>query len=602
MTYNEIKACIDKCHKDIIAVKKAIKTNEDEYESLRNSTNSVESSYQLNLREEKDKALTQYIANSIQEYEQNLKQLQSSLELKQEEYQNSLQQLERNGINGSYSDEQAMTAEVRASLAVLQEQLTKSISMRFQTELENQLENQALNIQASDVDYIVRFFNKQSRIIGKMSKSTNIDRAIDFVLKTVRMPIPSETDTKKGKVSLGVLSVLLIILFFYAAKVVFPVYIILLSVLLIYNIGKNYKIFTALIAQKAVKDNLNVIEESLKEKAIQQFDKNKAQLQKRFDDELLTIQNNINQESDKRNQAELEARNSFKFDDGALQARYQNAMKINSSRMQALENSSSELKAQLSTLQQELNKFDADLRNIAGAVQDEYLNIDRIGSDVILNEKFIIDVKKGKPETFHHPKNSMLILYDNLEDCHDFIKLISLQLRIKLSPSNLYCAVLDTEGLGVPFLPFSIDSEEEDTLQGLYKIITDNESIKTLFAEYNYVLSKRIMTIRKSYENIDDYNKAMLETDSLTETYDFIFSINPSTQLLNDDNCKKVFANGGSLGIYTHLFIKSSEFYNMNELARTLIENAGKVFVLKDGSIRGRAKEYALDYLVKPDS
>ena len=110
------------------------------------------------------------------------------------------------------------------------------------------------------------------------------------------------------------------------------------------------------------------------------------------------------------------------------------------------------------------------------------------------------------------------------------------------------------------------------------------------------------MTIRKSYENIDEYNKVMVETDSLTETYDFIFAINPSNTLLNDDNCKKVFANGGNLGIYTHLFIKSADFYNMRDIAKSLIENAGGIFILKDGSMQRRAKEFALENLIKPET
>lgn len=603
MTYNEIKACIDKCRKDIMANKKALKTNEDEYENLKNSTHSVESSYQLNLREEKEKALLQHISSCVQQYEQNLQMYQADLTAKQEEYQASLSNLERNGVAGSYSDEQAMTAEVRASLAVLQEQLTKSISLRFQTELEGQLENQALNIQASDVDYIVRFFNKQSRIIGKLSKSSTIDKIIDTVLRTVRVPVPGETDSNKGKVSLGILSVLLIVLFFYAAKLVFPIYVAILFILLLYNISKNYKIFSALIAQKAVKDNLAVIEGSLKEKAVQQFERQKLQLQKKYDSELIELQNRISDESQKRQQAELEAKSSFIFDDKALQARYQNAMKINSSRMQALEAQSTELKDKLALLQKELTAFENDLYNIAGSVQDEYLNVDRIGTDVIFNSKFIVDIKNARPIYFNHPKSSMLVLYDNLEDCNDFIKLICLQLRIKLSPSNLYCTVIDPDGLGVEFLPFTSDAEEADEIiQNLYKIVTDNDSIKNTFVSYNETLSKRIMTIRKSYDNIDEYNKIMVETDSLTETYDFIFAINPNSTLLNDDNCKKVFANGGNLGIYTHLFIKSVDFYNMRDTAKSLVENAGGIFVLKDGGMQRRAKEFALENLIKPET
>ena len=94
----------------------------------------------------------------------------------------------------------------------------------------------------------------------------------------------------------------------------------------------------------------------------------------------------------------------------------------------------------------------------------------------------------------------------------------------------------------------------------------------------------------------------MQSSDSLTETFDFIFFINPSTQQVNEEDFRKVFSNGGSLGVYMNIFIKKDEFYNMGEPAKQLIDNCGGIFVIQDGNIQKRAKEFALEKLIKSEN
>lgn len=602
MDYNEIKACIDRCRKEIMSLKKSIKHNESERTNLREQLSSVESSYQLNLRESKDSALNNHLQQSTKQVDKELAVQQQKLETTQQKYNEQLEQLANSNIANSYSDEQAMTAEVRASLAVLQEQLNKSISRRFQQELESQLDAQVIDIQPSDVDTIVRFFNKQSRIISSLGNNTSIGKFIDNILKFVRVPLGEDMSSRKGKATMGVLSFVLVILFIFASKYVFPFYVIFLFILLLYNVSKSYKVFTSLIAQKAVKDNLQTIEDSLKQKAIQQVESRRKNLQNQYDAEMLNIQQRQDELLKQKDEILRQARNTFTFDDSDVQSRYQNAIKINNSRAQTLDREHQQLTAQLKQYQEDLDRFEKDLNNIAGDVQREYLNFDKIGTDVILNPKFIYDVRNAKPVYFVHPQSSALFLYENQEDIYDFVRLLLIQLRVKLNPYNLNCMVYDTEGLGVPYLSFNTNTEEADeAVKKLFRIVTDNTEIKNSLREYNDAVTKRIMTIRQSYDNIAEYNRDMLSSDSLTEPYEFIFFHNPIQQQLQDENFKKVYANGGSLGIYMHVFIKSSEFYEMGNNAQNLIESAGGIFVIKDGNILKRAKEFALENLIKSD-
>lgn len=601
MTYNEIKSCIDKTRKEIFSVKKSLELNEEEQSSLKKQLAELESSHQLNLREEHDKALDEFINQNCAKFDENIASLQSKIDDTHRKYDVEMQALGNFDVNSAYSDEQAMTAEIRAALDVLQHQLSKSISSRFQNTLEEQLATQTLDIQEKDVDLIVHFFNKQSRNIERMSSSGMMDRAIDNMLRFVRVPAVGEITGTKEKATVGFLSVLAIVAFFFLAKYVFPVYVVILGIVAVYNLGKHYRIYAALTAQKAVKDNLEKIEGSLRDKAEKRLEAKKDAVRDKYDGILLELENSLAEESHKRDSSIEDSRKNFKYDSANVQSRYQNALKIKNSRLNSVITDHDRLNQSLQDLKRTLTNYENQLDRIAGDIQTEYLNFDKIGSAVTLDPKFIVDIKNSKPVFFMHPKSSLLILYNSQEDMDDLIRLLIIQLRIKLNPYNLLCTVIDTEDLGLQFLPFNTDGEGVDeTIKNLFKIITTADVSRDFFNECSDRVAKRISTIRKSYADIDEYNLAMVESDSLTEAYEFIFVKNPMQQLLTSETFKRVFAVGGQLGLITHIFIRQSDFYDMGDIARNLVDKAGGIFVLKDGAILRRAKEFALENLIKP--
>lgn len=48
----------------------------------------------------------------------------------------------------------------------------------------------------------------------------------------------------------------------------------------------------------------------------------------------------------------------------------------------------------------------------------------------------------------------MLIIYNKLDEAIQFVKLLCIQLRIKLNPFNLAATIIDVDGLGVQFMAF----------------------------------------------------------------------------------------------------------------------------------------------------
>lgn len=598
-TYNEIKKSIDQVRKDIVGIKRNLSRNEEDQREIRRAVDKAESTFQLNLRQEKDTAQQEFVQQSVAEISNEIQSVQQQIAQTQQEYDSEIEHIKNLDIASQYSDEQAITAEVRASLAVLQEQLTKTISPRFQNELEGQFETQEIAMSSEEIEEVIKYFNKQSRMIEHMGSSSWIDKLIDKILQVVRIP-SLEKSEQAAKVSFGILSVLFVVLVIVAGKFLFPFYVLFLGVLLFYNVNKHYKIFSALIAQKTVKDNLKLIDESLRNKALEQQQALLQETQERYDAQLLHAQEELDSLKHKKDSATMSAMQSFTFDDADLQSRYNNAIKINNKRLEQLTSEKDSLQHDLSSAQNELQNLECQLHAIAGNVQSEYLDLQKIGTSPIFNPQFIIDIKKSKPTYFTHLQAGMLFLYNDSKDVSNFIRLLLLQLRIKLSPHNMNCTIIDTQDLGIDYLPFKPNNPDNDeAINSLFRIIGDKEKIKETIDDLVSSINTRVAAIRQDYDNIAAYNQAMVESDSLTESYEFVFYQNPEARVLSDLNMQQLYRLGGPLGIFVHLFIKKDVFYEMGDLAEELVESSEGIYLLQDGSLLKRAKEFVSENLIK---
>lgn len=598
-TYNEIKKSIDRVRKDIVGIKRNLSRNEEDQREIRRAVDKAESTFQLNLRQEKDTAQQEFVQQSVADVNNEIQSLQHQISQTQQEYDNEIDRIKCMDIASQYSDEQAITAEVRASLAVLQEQLTKTISPRFQNELEGQFETQEIAMSSEEIEEVIKYFNKQSRMIEHMGSSSWVDKLIDKILQLVRIP-SLEKNEKTAKVSFGILSILLVVLVAVAGKFLFPFYVLFLGVLLFYNVNKHYRIFSALIAQKTVKDNLKLIDESLRNKALERQQALLQETQEQYDAQLLQAQEELDSLKRRKDSATMSAMQSFTFDDTDLQSRYSNAIKINNKRLEQLKDEKDSLQHSLNEAQNELQELEHQLHAIAGNVQSEYLDLQKIGTSPIFNPQFIVDIKKSKPTYFTHLQAGMLFLYNDSKDVSNFIRLILLQLRIKLSPHNMNCTIIDTQDLGIDYLPFKPNNPDNDeAINSLFRIIGDKEKIKETIDDLVASINTRVAAIRQDYDNIAAYNQAMVESDSLTESYEFVFYQNPENRVLSDLNMQQLYRLGGPLGIFVHLFIKKDVFYEMGDLAEELVESSEGIYLLQDGSLLKRAKEFVSENLIK---
>lgn len=596
--YIDLKKEIDLCRKNILEEKRALSRCSEDYSSCQDALNSVEIKFQQSLQQGKDDALNSHILQATSKYDEEITSIKNKIVEVENKHNSELDKIKNAKIEDMYSGEEAVTAEIRASLAILQTQLDKAISPRFQVELNKQLDSQHIDIKPEDIEGIISYFNKQSNKLASLSSISFLDKIIDWVLKTIRIKVDNDENAKKTKISYGVLSLLFVIVFIISAKYVFPFYVFFLFILFIYNLNKNYKIYSVMMAQKVINDNLSAVDDNLRQKAEKELQDRKEVLNSKYDSEIMDLKNSLSDAELMKQTCKQNAKNNFTFDDSAITQQYQNALRINNSRMQDIKAQKTVHENNIKALQEQLNSLQMEKDKAVDGIQSSFLDFDTVGTNAILDNRFIVDVIDTTPKYFDHPLGGTLFLYKDETDVINFIRLLIIQLRIKLIPTSLQCAIIDPIKLGTAFLPFAIDNAGTANKQ-LFQILSNKQDIEEYLENIGSCVTKRIPTIRKIHTNINEYNMDMLVSDSLPEPYCFSFLINPENNLLNNANFEKAYVNGGSVGVNTHVFISMHDFCESVPMSLKLIQHSNGIYELKDGALLKRAKEFVTEKLME---
>lgn len=609
MNYNELKEQVDRNRKSVSKAKHEKKKIEEELNEVRESKHTIEVNFQRETMNLRNAAHDAYVAEALKQYEDEIAVIQNNINNNNDSYMQKLSELTAENISDLYTGEQEIMNEIKASLNVLQDILSKIISPRFQKELENQLDRQQINLDGQNLEMLIDYFNKQSYIIDKMSKKSFKFDIMGYLnnqflatnpLDSIGNQESSIGNIDRSKLNIAVISIVMITITVLAAKYVFPIYLVLLLVYSSYNIAKNYKIFSAIIAQKVIKDNIQQVDDTLKQKVLTELERQKQELQNKHDETDKLLQMQLNQKKTEMNNAAVNAEGTFVFDASNAQKSYEAAMHAKENKEMSLVAQQKEIMDQLEQLYKNLRESEDLLKSMVGSIQDQYLDFEKVGTSVIFEPVFIFDVKDNKPVFFEHPEQSVLFLYEEPVDVIDLVRLLSVQLRIKLNPFNLNITVIDQVFMGTEYLIMQPVSDNADaSIKNLYQILTAKEEVDERLVEYNDDILKRIRNIKRNFRNIKEYNNYMLEHDSLPESYDFLFYQDPGSDIAQNKIMQQLLINGSDVGIFPHLFIKSSDFYEMGDSARKLVDYVGAIYLLREGELFKRAKDFVLEKMIK---
>ncbi len=92
------------------------------------------------------------------QFERELNEVQSKYSSVKKEYDTKMAEINAKDAKDMITGGDAISAEIRASMSVLQDQLNNSVSTRFQAELEQQLETQQVQIDPNSLGGLIKFF------------------------------------------------------------------------------------------------------------------------------------------------------------------------------------------------------------------------------------------------------------------------------------------------------------------------------------------------------------------------------------------------------------------------------------------------------------
>lgn len=545
-------------------------------------------------------ALSEPYANKVSELEEKLLDLEKTFNSKMDE-------LSGEDLTNYYYSEAEMLEDVQKTLATLNEHLIELLGERFQKELDAQLNSVTFEIQEENLEEICEYFTKLSEYFDNVKNQTNKFSSMETVVKKLNS-VSSVLETGNKQLTLIVMLVLCF-LFYFAFKFVFPFYVIALIVIATYNIKISSKIHSTSILRKVIQDNLSKIEQMYREKALAQLEQEKAELEDSFNTSKARLESELNDAKNTLESVLMSAKDRFNYDDSDLREKRDSLLRVNSSKKLNLEKEKireRENYKALATKYQELKvKFD----QAAGSLQEQYLSTDKVGDDIVLDPKFLIDIDENTktPKFFEFNFGSSLFLYREIDDVSNFIRLFIIQLRNRLRASCINMALFDDTYMGKDYLGFT---DTEDTKnENVLKLLLNKDDLKAYIGNLSELSINRTTTIKREFNNIVDYNKFMISQNSLPEAYKFFFVQNVDLNVLSDTKFKQLLLNGSDLGIYTLVFLPLENFSKGKEAARSLLRYFNSIYTFEidtkrayKGSntiIQSKAKEFVSEQIIQ---
>ena len=594
MDYATLRRELNSTKKSISSIRNKKMQLEQELKDLSLEKEKARNAYRQNYSTEKQNALARHKEEVLKPLEEERAHLEDELHELRLKHDHDLGELTVDNLMEHCSSKQDILNEVKESVNNLHGVIVDAVGERFCKELESQLDVKEVPIDESKLEEIVAYFNICSSEITKISQKGNrlttiISSAQNALLKLDGSNL--EGNTGATVVLIVALSVILLLCY----KFVFPYYVLFLLFIGAVDMYRNYKVLRIIMSQKIIRDNVDAIEDMLHKQVLEELNKRTEQVNSEFEEKQSALeqqQQAINDDIVKK--AEL-AERSYVFDEQGVVNSYNVAIRQKETRENEINLSIRESDKELEQAYTKLESLQAQLDDIVGSIQEEFLNFDKIGTEYEMDPKFIVDVEKSKPVFFNHPMKSTMFLYNEETDVINFIRLLIVQLRVHLNPNSFTVDVYDPTTLGSGYLcfkPSPKDDREAVLLNKLLHIATSREELKEMFVSYNAELGRRFTLIMSGYDSLTEYNRFMLSNQSLPEPMKFVFIQDPDPKIFEDLNVIQLLRNAAKIGYYFHIFMRKDRFFNLNEQTKAIIEVIGGFYFIEDSKILPRAKDF----------
>lgn len=591
MDYNECKRELDETRRKYSLLKNELKTTTAELDMMVSEHAKEEGRYRQQVNEAREIETQRHVDRCCRAYKDALELAEKKISRLNSQHEKNLSEISAEKIMNSENQDKEYYDETKKALDTLADNLAETIGPRFRDELMSQLNSQKIKIEAKDLPSFIIYFDSLNRKFGQSQKRKRPD--IWNLVKKSTDGITLER-LKENPINIALAVAVLGVGVLLFAEIVLPFYVVALCTVLIWNLRKHYKMYEIMIAMKAVKDNVGVIESLLRQQAERKAEQQKKKENALYDKCFSSYMAEREDARSRLERAEAKARESFFFNEDAMSTTRRAELASMQNRIWTLKEKKVSLEHDIQRIMRRNEQQEKNLARIAGDIPKEYLNPEKVGADFIFNPKFIFDVENNRPEFFIHPESSCLFIYRDYEDVVSFIKLINLQLRVRFSPNAFKVELYDRKYGGISFQPFVAEGFPQ-----LFKIYSNSEEITKAFKDMDELVTKRIRLILASSDGIKAYNELMVSSESVPENYVFSFMMDPEQADVQNEAFLRAYRTGGNLGIFFHAFIQEKVFYDLGDNARTLANEAGKCFILQNGKYNQRAKNYILETMIQ---
>lgn len=595
MGYEETRRKIFELNKELFSLKQKKNSFDSDLRQISESRRKREENFAAECIRQSNIEKTKYVEQRIRPYEEERSELEKRLSDAKQKYETEKASLTEENLMANCSDKQSILAEVKEASTSLHQLFVQILGERFCLELEAQLQSPVKIHDFDKLAAFIAYFNSCELEIQRISKYSGKISSIANGLQDSIAEIDMSKLTTKSKADFVIVA-LILILSFLGFKYIAPIYAVMLTVGTIFNLVRHYKILKILLVQKAVRDNVQEIEEMLRQEVLEELNKRITELDNQFNQ----VETQLNFELDRIGrtieQLSNSAANNFSFDDSVVRGNHNLELSDLDNRENRINSNLNALNIQLKEKTQQLQHQKQVLFKQLTEIQHSYLDSNVIGESYEFTTNFLQNVEDNRLDFFKHPETSSLFLYSDYENVQNFIRLILFQLRVKMNPFAFTVDIFDPITVGKDVIVFKPENKNDSpAVNLLFRVFSEESVFLSELQTYKEEIQKRTLVVLKEYSHIRDYNKFMLSIDSLAESYRFIFLIDPSSSILGQQVLRQQFMIGGELGIYYHVFMKENSFFQMNEGAIELLEYIQRCYVLTGKGAKPRAKSFLIE-------
>ena len=598
MNYKELKEQLKEVKRQHLEKTKEKQALAKELSSLDGERNELDSMMQSEIKSAKNAELQKEEQIISKPFEVRIEKLEAKRNSLKNNYQSTLSRITTEEYSKSYQEDLTITSDIKESVKVAKTSVETNLGKRFTDELYNQLSNKEVALDIGDLEDISSKLADITKEVERMSykSKTNIFEKIDEIFNKFN-PCKEDDTSSEEYIRKQVIRYLIICGIISFAVIYFcaPYLLILVVILGAFNIYKNWRIYSLVLDCKLIEDNLQSIEKIISDTIINQVNKDRAVLQKKYETKEENINNMLAKLNDAMQTKLLDIRKTYMFDDSAIQNKYHiNKASIDNKEL-SLKSSIAQEENNLIKLQKLIDNLELKLSEATESLKGYYLNYKSKSKEVILDDNFLLDIRDRKPIFWNCPEQSCLFVYENDKDAINFIRLISLQLFVRLNLFSIAINVWDKRTMGTYMQAFT--TAPESMISIAYSDDTISESLELLYE----IIGKRLTVITREFKDIKEYNNRMLELDSLAESYRFVFILHPSDNLLSDDSFVQLLINGGPVGIFPLIFMTPSEIEHLGKNANEFIDSVACCYTLSSDEVSPKAKEFIKETYVKND-